>query len=111
LSHQGLVGSIDIWVPQLNYLHQDWAHYQARHEPAKRVWFYTCVFPQGELRTVSWNSPDQDSVAALDLIPATALLVTALHWGYNQWTERPLTHTTRPHGGPPYLPAGDPWIV
>ena len=20
-------------------------------------------------------------------------------------------HTTRPHGGPPYLPAGDPWIV
>jgi hypothetical protein len=35
-----------------------------------------------------------------------------LHWGYNQWTDDdPFTRTTRPHGGPPYLPAGDPWIV
>jgi hypothetical protein len=25
--------------------------------------------------------------------------------------DSPFTHTTRPHGGPAYLPAGDPWIV
>ena len=35
-----------------------------------------------------------------------------LHWGYNHWTkDSPFTHTTRAHGGPSYLPAGDPWIV
>ena len=35
-----------------------------------------------------------------------------MHWGYNHWTQdSPFTHTTRAHGGPPYLPAGDPWIV
>jgi hypothetical protein len=40
------------------------------------------------------------------------LVRSYLHWGYNQWTaDSPFTHTTRPHGGPAYLPAGDPWIV
>ena len=35
-----------------------------------------------------------------------------LHWGYNHWrSESPFTHTTPPHPGPPYLPAGDAWIV
>ena len=35
-----------------------------------------------------------------------------LHWGYNHWRqEDPFTHLTPAHGGPPYLPAGDSWIV
>ena len=43
-----LVGSMDIWVPQLNFFHEDFGHYQERQKNGDEVWFYTCVFPQGE---------------------------------------------------------------
>jgi hypothetical protein len=106
-----LVGSIDIWVPQLNYLHQDWAHYQARQRAGEEVWFYTCVFPQGEYANRFLEQP-LIKTRLLHWINARYGVTGYLHWGYNQWTaDCPFTHTTRPHGGPPYLPAGDPWIV
>jgi hypothetical protein len=106
-----LVGSIDIWVPQLNYLHQDWAHYQARQRAGEEVWFYTCVYPQGEYANRFLEQP-LIKTRLLHWINSRYGVTGYLHWGYNQWTaDSPFTHTTRPHGGPPYLPAGDPWIV
>lgn len=106
-----LAGSIDIWVPQLNYLHQDWAHYQARQRAGEEVWFYTCVFPQGEYANRFLEQP-LIKTRLLHWINSRYGVTGYLHWGYNQWTaDSPFTHTTRPHGGPPYLPAGDPWIV
>ncbi len=106
-----LVGSIDIWVPQLNFLHQDYAHYQARQQAGDEVWFYTCVFPQGEYANRFLELP-LIKTRLLHWINFRYGATGYLHWGYNQWTaDSPFTHTTRPHGGPPYLPAGDPWIV
>lgn len=106
-----LTGSIDIWVPQLNYLHQDLAHYRARQEAGDEVWFYTCVFPQGEYANRFLEQP-LIKTRLLHWINFRYGITGYLHWGYNQWTaDSPFTHTTRPHGGPPYLPAGDPWIV
>ncbi len=106
-----LTGSIDIWVPQLNYLHDDWPHYQARQKAGEEVWFYTCVFPQGEYANRFLEQP-LIKTRLLHWINARYGITGYLHWGYNQWTaDSPFTHTTRPHGGPPYLPAGDPWIV
>jgi hypothetical protein len=106
-----LIGSIDIWVPQLNYLHDDWAHYQERQRAGEEVWFYTCVFPQGEYANRFLEQP-LIKTRLLHWINARYGVTGYLHWGYNQWTvDSPFTHTTRPHGGPPYLPAGDPWIV
>lgn len=106
-----LVGSIDIWVPQLNYLHNDFAHYQARQQAGEEVWFYTCVFPQGEYANRFLEQP-LIKTRLLHWINYCYGVTGYLHWGYNQWTaDSPFTHTTRPHGGPPYLPAGDPWIV
>jgi hypothetical protein len=106
-----LVGAIDIWVPQLNYLQQDYAHYQARQQAGDEVWFYTCVFPQGEYANRFLELP-LAKTRLLHWINYRYGATGYLHWGYNQWTaEDPFTHTTRPHGGPPYLPAGDPWIV
>lgn len=106
-----LAGSIDIWVPQLNFLHQDYAHYQARQKAGEEVWFYTCVFPQGEYANRFLEQP-LIKTRLLHWINYRYGATGYLHWGYNQWTsDSPFTHTTRPHGGPPYLPAGDAWIV
>jgi len=106
-----LVGSIDVWVPQLNFLHQDYAHYQARQQAGEEVWFYTCVYPQGEYANRFLEQPLLKT-RLLHWINYRYGVTGYLHWGYNQWTaESPFTHTTRPHPGPPYLPAGDPWIV
>jgi hypothetical protein len=106
-----LTGSIDIWVPQLNFLHTDYAHYQARQKAGEEVWFYTCVFPQGEYANRFLEQP-LIKTRLLHWINFRYGATGYLHWGYNQWTaDSPFTHTTRPHGGPPYLPAGDPWIV
>ena len=106
-----LVGAIDVWVPQLNYLHDDFEHYQERQAAGDEVWFYTCVFPQGEYANRFIEQP-LIKTRLLHWINYRYGITGYLHWGYNQWTsDDPVTHTTRPHGGPPYLPAGDPWIV
>jgi len=106
-----LVGAMDVWVPQLNYLKDDFAHYQARQKAGEEVWFYTCVFPQGEYANRFIEQP-LVKTRLLHWINFRYGITGYLHWGYNHWTkDDPVTHTTRPHGGPPYLPAGDPWIV
>lgn len=106
-----LVGSIDVWVPQLNYLQQDFEHYQGRQKAGEEVWFYTCVFPQGEYANRFLEQP-LIKTRLLHWINFQYGVTGYLHWGYNQWTDdSPFTHSTRPHNGPPYLPAGDPWIV
>lgn len=106
-----LTGSIDIWVPQLNYFHDSYEHYQERQKAGDEIWFYTCVFPQGEYANRFIEQP-LIKTRLLHWINFRYGATGYLHWGYNHWTDDdPVTHTTRPHGGPPYLPAGDPWIV
>ena len=106
-----LVGAIDIWVPQLNYLHQDYEHYHERQKAGEEVWFYTCVFPQGEYANRFIEQP-LIKTRLLHWINYRYGATGYLHWGYNHWTgQSPFTHTTRAHSGPPYLPAGDAWIV
>ena len=106
-----LVGAIDIWVPQLNYLHNDYDHYRARQREKEEVWFYTCVFPQGEYANRFIEQP-LIKTRLLHWINYRYGITGYLHWGYNWWTqEDPFRKTTREHPGPPYLPAGDAWIV
>lgn len=106
-----LVGAIDVWVPQLNFLGNDFEHYQKQQKAGDEVWFYTCVFPQGEYANRFIEQP-LIKTRLLHWINYRYGVTGYLHWGYNQWTtDSPFTHTTRAHGGPPYLPAGDPWIV
>ena len=106
-----LVGAMDVWVPQLNFYGDDYKHYQERQRAGEEVWFYTCVFPQGDYANRFIELPLMKT-RLLHWINFRYGATGYLHWGYNQWTaEDPFTHTTRPHGGPPYLPAGDAWIV
>lgn len=107
-----LVGAIDVWVPELTFLHRDFAHYAARQRAGEEVWFYTCVFPQGEYANRFLELPLLKT-RLLHWINYRYGITGYLHWGYNWWSSEtsPFTHTTLPWVSPPYLPAGDPWIV
>ena len=106
-----LTGAIDVWVPQLNYLHQDYAFYKQRKKAGDELWFYTCIFPQGEYAN-RFIEQRLIKTRLLHWINFRYGATGYLHWGYNQWTDQnPYLHTTRPHSGPSYLPAGDAWIV
>ena len=108
---KGLVGAMDVWVPQLNYLRRDYDHYRERQQAGDEVWFYTCVFPQGDYANRFIELP-LIKTRLLHWINFRYGATGYLHWGYNHWRpDDPFTHTTRPHSGPDYLPAGDPWIV
>lgn len=106
-----LAGAVDVWVPQLNYFHRDFPYYQQRQQEGDEVWFYTCVFPQGEYANRFIEQPLLKT-RLLHWLNYRYGATGYLHWGYNHWRqEDPFTHSTPAHGGPPYLPAGDSWIV
>lgn len=106
-----LAGAIDVWVPQLNFLHNDFEHYQKRQRAGEEVWFYTCIYPQGEYANRFIEQPLLKT-RLLHWINYRYGMTGYLHWGYNQWgKDSPFTHTTKQHVGQQYLPAGDPWIV
>lgn len=106
-----LAGAVDVWVPQLNYFHRDFPYYQDRQRAGDEVWFYTCVFPQGEYANRFIEQPLLKT-RLLHWINFRYGATGYLHWGYNHWRqEDPFTHLTPAHGGPAYLPAGDSWIV
>lgn len=106
-----LAGAIDVWVPQLNYLHKDFSFYKERRQAGDELWFYTCIYPQGEYANRFIEQP-LIKTRLLHWINYRYGLSGYLHWGYNKWNkDDPFTHTTRPHEGTTYLPAGDAYIV
>ncbi len=106
-----LVGAIDIWVPQLDYLAKDYEHYKKRQKNGDEVWMYTCVFPQGEYANRFIEQPLLKT-RLLHWINYEYGITGYLHWGYNKWRDKdPYKYNTPPHPFPPYLPAGDAWIV
>ena len=106
-----LVGSVDIWVPQLNYLHRDFEHYQERQAAGEEVWHYTCIYPQGEYANRFIELP-LIKTRLLHWINYRYGITGYLHWGYNHWGEaNPYEHLTGPFSSHGYLPAGDAWIV
>lgn len=106
-----LAGMLGVWVPQLNFFDTDNAFYKDRAARGEEVWFYTCVFPQGEYanrfieqpliktRLLHWINFRYDSPGYL-------------HWGLNFWSGNPFEEASRiqTEGGL-VLPAGDSWIV
>lgn len=109
-----LTGSIDIWVPMLNYFHKDFRHYSRQKEQGDEVWFYTCWKPQAEYANRFVEQPLLKT-RLLHWINFRYGATGYLHWGYNQWTaDDPFLQTTvhhNPTNASQYLPAGDSWIV
>ncbi len=109
---KNLTGSIQVWVPQLNFLHQDFAHYQERQKAGDEVWFYTCLGPQEEYANRFIEQP-LIKTRLLHWINFRYGVTGYLHWGYNYWGDHdPYRELAIPwDGGAQYLPAGDAWIV
>ena len=108
---KNLTGSIQIWVPQLNFLHDDFEHYQQRQQAGEEVWFYTCVFPQGEYANRFIEQPLLKT-RLLHWINFRYGMSGYLHWGYNFWRDDPFRKLAiGVEGGALLLPAGDSWLV
>lgn len=107
----GLVGALDIWVPQLNVLHMAYDHFRERQRAGDEVWFYTCVFPQYPYA----NRFIEQRLLTTRLLHWINFRYGAtgyLHWGYNKaWGSNLYKNPTRKHTYPDYLPAGDVCIV
>ncbi len=105
-----LVGSVDLWVPQLNFLKDQWPHYQARQAAGEEVWFYTCVFPQGDYPNRFIEQP-LIKARLLHWINFRYGVTGYLHWGWNHWGADPFQPIGQIEESGLFLPAGDTHIV
>ena len=110
--HEFLVGSVDIWCPQVQGYEKHREHFQRQKALGNRVWFYTCCAPGGPwlnrlldeelLRPVllGWNA----ALRGFDGF---------LHWGLNQYREGqdPFQKSVVKHFEVNRLPAGNTHIV
>lgn len=101
-----LTGSINTWVPVLDYLHGNYDFMHARQQAGDEVWTYTCCIPGGSYA---------NRFIELQLIKPRLLhwinfrygITGYLHWGFNYWNIG-----TSPFGETTFSwPAGDQWIV
>ncbi|WP_298653155.1 glycoside hydrolase domain-containing protein [uncultured Proteiniphilum sp.] len=108
LTSKELAGAIDIWVPVLNVLHNDYAFYQDLKKEGKEIWFYTCVGPRGNYANRFIELP-LNQTRYLHWINYKYDATGYLHWGLNYWVEDQLNaDASRDRGR---LPAGDNCII
>jgi len=109
-----LVGSVDIWCPQVQEYQKHRETFEEQRSFGDRVWFYTCCFPGGP-----WLNRllDQELVRPALFGWAAALfrLDGFLHWGLNQYREdqNPFLKSVIGNwgGGGSSLPAGDTHVI
>ena len=109
--NRDLAGSIDVWVPQLNFLDQDYDFYTERMAQGEEAWFYTCLAPQGNYANRFVELP-LIKTRVLHWINYKYRIPGYLHWGYNFWRSDPYDETSgiiTESGN--VLPGGDAWIV
>lgn len=106
-----LVGSVDVWVPQMNFLEEDFEFYKSRQESGEEVWYYTCLAPQGEYANRFLELP-LIKTRLLHWVNFRYGITGYLHWGFNYWNKEPWNETSgiiTESGN--ILPGGDSWIV
>ena len=103
--------TVDVWVPQLDFLHEDFSFYEERLLAGDEVWFYTCLAPQGEYANRFVELPLMKT-RLLHWINYRYRIPGYLHWGFSAWRGDPFDETTgiiTESGN--VLPGGDAWIV
>lgn len=108
-----VVRSMEVMVPLLNVLHDNWGVFNQRQTEGEELWFYICGNPQGEYANRELEMP-LIKVRLLPWIDFRYGIKGFLHWGYNFWNKVPdyqkqmkLVYGT---GRPDAFP-GDAWIV
>lgn len=89
-----LVGALEIWVPQLNYLERWLDEYRAAQQAGNEIWFYVAWVPQGKYPN---RMIDSHAIKSRVLHWMNALYDTTgyLHWALNHW-HHPLTSLQSP---------------
>ncbi len=106
-----LQDTVDVWVPELDFLAKDPAFYADAVKSGDEVWFYTCVFPQGEFANRFIEQP-LIKTRLLHWLNFKAGIPGYLHWGFNFWSGDPYGEATRVQTeGGLVLPGGDSWIA
>jgi hypothetical protein len=102
---------VDVCVPQLNFLHEDFEFYKGKQAAGDEVWYYTCLAPQGNYANRFIELPLIET-RILHWINYRFGIDGYLHWGLNHWRGDPFVETTdiiTESGN--VLPGGDAWIV
>lgn len=108
-----LDGAIDIWVPQLNFLKDDFKFYKEQQEKGKEVWYYTCLGPQENFANRFIEQP-LIKTRILHWINYRYGITGYLHWGLNHWRSHhndPYSMTTDMNYAGNTLPGGDMNVV
>lgn len=106
-----LAETIDLWVPQLDFLNKDFAFYQDRKKAGDEAWFYTCLSPRGNYANRFIDLP-LIKTRLIHWINYKYQIEGYLHWGLNYWNDEPFVETTGINSeGGNILPTGDSWIV
>lgn len=106
-----LAETIDLWVPQLDFLNKDFAFYQDRKKAGDEAWFYTCLSPRGNYANRFIDLP-LIKTRLIHWINHKYQIEGYLHWGLNYWNDEPFIETTGINSeGGNVLPTGDSWIV
>jgi hypothetical protein len=89
-----LQGSLEIWVPQLNYFEQWLTRYRAAQRAGNELWFYIAWVPQGRYPN---RMIDSYSIKSRVIHWLNAIYDTSgyLHWALNHW-HIPLTSLNSP---------------
>ncbi len=85
---QKMVGTVDIWIPQLDHFHKGYDFFKERKAAGDQVWFYTCMYPAGEYANRFLELP-LIKTRLLHWINYRYGADGYLHWGYNFWTPHP----------------------
>ena len=108
---RNLEDMVDVWVPQLNFLADDYNFYDEQQKQGEEAWFYTCLGPQGEFANRFIELPLLKT-RILHWINYKYKIPGYLHWGLNHWRGDVFKETSGiivESGN--VLPGGDAWIV
>jgi len=100
-----LANTVNVWTPMLNLYHNEYTFFQERQAAGDEVWFYTCLFPQGNYANRFLEQPLVQT-RYLHWINYRYGSTGYLHWGLNYWTMN-RTHDAAVNN----WPGGDSWIV
>ena len=107
----GVNNTVDIWVPQLDYLDSNYIFYKQRKDLGDELWFYTCLAPQGEYANRYIELP-LIKTRILHWINYKYGATGYLHWGWNFWSVNPFEESSGiiPEAGN-IMPGGDAFIT
>lgn len=105
---QKVAGLVDIWIPQLDHFAKGYDFFQQRQAAGDEVWFYTCMYPQGDYANRFIELPLVET-RLLHWMNFHYNATGYLHWGWNWWPPHPYEDAAQ--YSMMQLPAGDSNIV